>query len=91
MPDKIDSAVRAPTPLILISWRKVAFFGGGKAKQHMRIFADGQMRQQHHLFAIRWQVVKGAHRNIDFVAHALTIDQQLWGIFSRVFLRCGLS
>ncbi|MNT34792.1 hypothetical protein D3C72_1707910 [compost metagenome] len=51
-----------------------------KAKQQVRIFADGLVRKQHDFFAHVGQVVKGAHRHVDFIADALAIDQQLWRI-----------
>ncbi len=51
-----------------------------EAKQQMRIFADGLVREQHDFFTHVRQVVKRAHRHVDFIADALAIDQQLWRI-----------
>src|SRR5471032_193130 len=57
-------------------------FGGiAKAEQQMRIFADGLVREQDHFFTHVGQIVKRAHRHIDFIADTLAIDQQLWRIF----------
>ena len=82
MPDRIDSAVRAPTPVILISWRNTA-----------RSLALPKPNSSCASSRIAWcvnsttfspsvrQVVKGAHRHVDFVADALAIDQQLRRIF----------
>jgi hypothetical protein len=71
MPDKIDSAVRAPTPLILINWRNTARSSA----------LPKPVREQHDLFADLRQVVEGAHRHIDLVADTGALDQQLRRIF----------
>jgi hypothetical protein len=47
----------------------------------MRIFADRQVGQQHHLLAHSGQVVKGAHRHVNLVPDATTLNQQLRRIF----------
>jgi len=41
-----------------------------KAEQHLRVFADHEMREQRHLLAERRQVVEAAHRHVDLVADA---------------------
>ena len=77
-PDSTDSAVRAPTPLILSSWRNAcALRLGGEAVQQMRILAHQQMGVQRDLRAGRGQLVEGAHRHVDLVADALHVDQHL--------------
>jgi hypothetical protein len=47
----------------------------------MRIFAYREVSEQGYFFTERWQVVKRAHWNIDFIANSLAINQQLRGIF----------
>lgn len=57
---------------------KGSFVETAKTVEHMRVFTDRQMRKQRDFFTHSGQIVEGTHRYIDFIADALTIDQQLW-------------
>ena len=46
MPDSTESAVRAPTPEILSSWRKARARVGREAVEQMRVLAHDEMREQ---------------------------------------------
>src|SRR5690606_13826974 len=50
---------------------------GAEAEQQLRVLAHHHARKQRHPFAVRRQVVEGAHRHLDLVADALAVDQYL--------------
>jgi hypothetical protein len=81
MPESMDSAVRGPTPEILMSSRKRLALGRrGKAVQQLRILAHDELREQAHAFAHGGQVVEGAHGHLHLVTHAVAVQQHLGGI-----------
>src|SRR5882724_460833 len=47
----------------------------------MRIFAHNELGVQHHFFMQYRQIVKGAHRHIQFISHTLHVQQNLRRIF----------
>ena len=55
----------------------LAFTRCGKAVQQLGVFAHHKMRQQADRLTALRQVIKGAHRHLHLVAHAVTIDQDL--------------
>ena len=63
----------------------------GKTEQQMRVFAHNQLGVKLHRAADGGQVVKGLHGNIDFIADALAIDQQLWRILFKQGHAVGTS
>ena len=56
---------------------------GQEAEQHLRVFADDEMSQQGDPLAERRQVVEAAHRNVDLIADAVHVDEQLRRRFFR--------
>ncbi len=78
MPDNTPSAVRGPTPEILISWPEGRpFLGGAEAVEDLGVFAHHEVRQQRNPLAGMRQVVERAHRHIDLVTDAVAVHHHL--------------
>src|SRR6185369_10876393 len=51
---------------------------GEEAEQDLGVLADDEVRQQRDALAGGGQVVEARHRNVDLVADAADVDEDLW-------------
>jgi len=77
MPDSTDNAVRPHAADLDQLAERLALGPGGKAVEQLGILAHHEVGQQRDRLAERGQVVEGAHRHADLVAHAVAVDQHV--------------